>query len=75
MMPWQDLVLSLAQILFLAALLPAMRSTSKPPRVTCLLTAVACLACSVALLSLTLYWSAGMNGCIGICWTVMAVRR
>lgn len=74
-MIWQDLVFGAGQILFAVALIPALRNTTKPPRVTCLLTGGVLCAFAFTFATLTLAWSAATSLVCGAMWLILAAQR
>lgn len=54
-MNWQDILLMLGGFVFAVALIPTLRSAEKPPRSTCILTALVLAAYAVAYVSLDLW--------------------
>lgn len=74
-MSWQELVLTLGQIIFIVALLPSVFTKDKPEIWTSILTGM--VAYSIAVTYTTLHMplaavSAGMNG---VFWTILAVQK
>lgn len=71
-MSWQDAVLAAGQVVFILALLPALLAArEKPPRSSCLVTAVTLFVCSFALGTLELWWSWGAMAVTGGCWLAL----
>lgn len=74
-MTWQDIILGGGQLFFALALLPALASEMKPPRVTCLLTGAALLAFAGTFASLTFWWSASTSLACGGLWLILGMQR
>ena len=70
-----DAVFTVGSLLFIAALLPAVWSESKPPRATCALTAGVLAAFAVTYLTLGLTFSAVTTGMTCCLWTVLLLQR
>jgi hypothetical protein len=71
-MIWQDVVLSIAQIVFFLALLPSvMGALPKPPAIMCLVTAVNLVACAIAQGTLALNGAALATGALALVWAWM----
>ena len=73
-MIWQDLVFGAGQIAFAIALIPALRSATKPPRVTCMLTGGVLCAFALTFTTLSLTWSAATSLGCGAMWLALAVQ-
>ncbi len=74
-MHWQDVVLTIGQIIFIVALFPSILSKDKPALQTSLLTSAVSLSIAVVYLSLAVPFaaiSAAMNGTL---WLVLAVQK
>lgn len=75
-MPWQDIVLSVGQWVFFAALLPAiLGKETKPPLSTSVPTAVIAAIFAFVYTTLTLWISALSSLLVAAAWTVLAVQR
>jgi uncharacterized MnhB-related membrane protein len=74
-MHWQDVVLTIGQIIFIVALFPSILSKDKPALQTSLLTSAVSLSIAVVYLSLAVPFaaiSAAMNGTL---WLVLAIQK
>ena len=74
-MIWQDLVFTGGRFVLALALVPALFARSKPPRVTCVLTAAILTAFSGAFLSLGLSISAAAIGLNALVWWLLLLQR
>lgn len=74
-MSWQDLVFAVASITFSLALIPAMFSRSKPPRSTCLLTAIPLWAFVPTEWSLGLRYATVTGAVTALFWTILLFQR
>lgn len=72
---WQDLAISVAQIVFIMALVPAIIGNEKPPFITSLATGVALLIITASYVSLGLWFSALMCGLATTGWFILAYQR
>lgn len=73
-MSWQDAVFASAQVVFIVALLPAIRSDQKPPFVTCMATMLAMIAILVAVSSLGLWFSTLVTAITATQWCILAYQ-
>jgi len=74
-MIWQDLVMGIGAWMFSIALIPAIRSNSKPPVSTSLLTAGILSTYVVCMATLGLTLSAVSTGATATCWWVLFVQK
>jgi hypothetical protein len=74
-MHWQDIVLTTGQILFIIALLPAIRHTHKPPFSTSILNAVVLFSFAVVYITLSLWFAACTTIVVGILWLFLAIQK
>lgn len=74
-MLWQDLAMSLAQLIFSVSLIPTIREKKPPAFATCISTAIALTFLVVpAVLSLGLYVSTLFNAVCTICWWILVYQ-
>lgn len=78
-MVWQDVVVALANVLFMVSLLHQVRYGFRLRKgtvtlTTSALTAVGLFAVAVAFFTLSLFWSAVATGAAGILWSVLFVQ-
>lgn len=69
---WQDWVMSVGQIVFCVALIPSLRSRSKPDLKTSVLTFLVLFTYLPAQWSLGLYWASAFTLILGIEWLLLA---
>lgn len=74
-MTWQDLVFTIGQALFAAALVPAIASPSKPPRSTCLLTSGVLAIYALTFATMAFWWSSITSLTCSAFWLVLAIQR
>jgi len=74
-MSWQDIVIAICQCVFVLALLPALTSSSKPPRSTCVLTGCTLLVIASTFATLGLTWSTVSSFTAGALWIALALQR
>ncbi len=74
-MRWQDIVISVAQLCFIFAMLPSIRSKDKPATATSIMNVV--LVCTIAacLLTLKLWFSALTALAIAVTWAILAIQK
>lgn len=70
-MVWQDYVIASAQIGFVIALVPTIRSQNKPPKATSLMTVMLLTVITFCLFTLHLYFSSITAFAIDITWAVI----
>ncbi|HEX5744574.1 MAG TPA: hypothetical protein VFX84_03965 [Candidatus Saccharimonadales bacterium] len=73
-MVWQDYVIAVAQIGFVIALIPTLRSKNKPPVATSFMTVVLLTVISFCMLTLHLYFSAITALAIDITWLTIGIQ-
>lgn len=73
-MVWQDYVISFAQIGFIIALIPTLRSKSKPPKATSFMTVALLTIITFCFLTLHLYFSAITAFAIDITWATIGIQ-
>lgn len=74
-MSWQDIVLTIGQFAFMAALIPSLRSEEKPAIGTSLMTASVLFIFAVVNASLELYFAAVTVSLTGALWLVLAWQQ
>lgn len=74
-MIWQDVVVGAGQFIFALSLIPAIRSSRKPPFSTCLITGMMLLAYVIAFITLHLWWSALSCAICAIMWIILALQQ
>lgn len=72
---WQDWVLMLCQIVFILALIPTLRGSSKPEIGTSLTTGATLWVIAVTLATLRLWNGATFTFIAGLLWFVLAEQR
>lgn len=73
-MPWQDVVISIANLASAFALWPSIRSVEKPATRTAAITASALVATTISLLSLGLWISGSLMGFLCSMWFVLVIQ-
>ena len=74
-MIWQDVLLMLGGFGFSIALLPAIKSKEKPPRSTCLITAVILESFCIAYSTLGLWLAFGATALACTMWFILLFQR
>ncbi len=74
-MLWRDLVFSVGSLVFIAALVPTLRATSKPPRSTGLLTGGVLAIYAATYLTMALWYAAATTAILACAWLGVAVQR
>ena len=74
-MQWQDIIISLAQIGFIFALIPSIRSKNKPSLATSVMYASLITLIAFCLLTLELWFSALTAALGATAWVVLAVQK
>lgn len=74
-MTWQDAVLSLCSLIFIIALVPSLRSASKPHVKSCVLTGIPMLAITTVYVSLGLWFSALTAAITAGMWFALAAQQ
>lgn len=73
---WQDVALSVVQFVFVAALIPSMIDKHQKPAIaTSAMNAAGMAVICATYLSLSLWASAAVAGCVGLCWIVLGYQR
>lgn len=70
-MTWQDAVIAAGQLLFIIALIPALRSPYKPPRVTCFITGATLFAFAFTFSTLNLEWATLTAAVCAALWMIL----
>ena len=78
-MVWQDIIITVSQIVFIYALLPQIYSSYKNKKKnisfqTAILTCFGLFATAIAFLTLGFYYSTVMSFISGSCWLVLTVQ-
>ena len=74
-MSWQDIVLTIGQVLFIIALIPSLRSPDKPAIMTSVMTATILFVFSVVDLTLSLTFTSVVVFITGILWAILALQQ
>ncbi len=74
-MVWQDMLIAIGSVGFSLALIPAARSSSKPPRSSCLLTGGILWSYVLAFGTLGLWYSAATTVITACMWTLLFLQR
>ena len=74
-MTWQDIVLSVAQVIFAGALLPSVFGKDKPALTTSLVTGLLLIVLVFTFYTLELWFSAGSTAFLSAVWLVLAVQK
>jgi hypothetical protein len=74
-MRWQDIVISIAQLCFIFAMLPSIRTKDKPAAATSVMNVILVCIIAVSLLTLELWFSALTALAIAATWAVLAVQK
>ncbi len=74
-MHWQDVVLTIGQVIFIVALFPSILSKDKPALQTSLLTAAVALSIAVVYVTLSIPFAAISAALNGALWCVLAVQK
>jgi len=72
---WQDIVFASGQGVFVLALVPALRSRTKPPRSTCLITGSVLALFTFAFASLSFAWSAATSALCAFFWFILFIQQ
>lgn len=75
MSSWQDLVLLIAQIIFIIALFPSILSKDKPAITTSIMNAVVLFIISFVNFTLNLFGALFGLFLVAVCWTILAVQK
>ena len=74
-MSWQDIVLSVAQVIFAGALLPSVFGKDKPALTTSLVTGLLLIVIVFTFYTLELWFSAGSTAFLSAVWFVLALQK
>ena len=72
---WQDIVLSVSNLVFGIALIPSIRGKNKPALSTSLITTIFLSSSLVAYISLALWYTAFTTSINALCWGTLAVQK
>lgn len=74
-MIWQDIVLSVGQLVFILALLPSFLSKDKPALMTSFITGTILCVFAFTFSTLSLWASAISTGCVSLAWFILAFQK
>lgn len=74
-MRWQDIVISVAQLCFIIAMLPSIKSNDKPAVATSVMNVVLVAVIATCMLTLRLWFSAFTALTIASTWAILAVQK
>ncbi len=74
-MSWQDIILTIGQVIFVIALLPSIFSKNKPALSTSVMNAVVLAIMGVVDLTIKLYGTTLGLFAVAICWAILAVQK
>lgn len=74
-MHWQDIVLTIGQIIFIIALVPSILSPDKPALQTSVVTAAVALSIAAVYVTLSIPFAAISAALNGVLWLVLAVQK
>lgn len=74
-MHWQEIVLTIGQIIFIAALFPSILSEDKPALQTSILTSAVAFSIAVVYVTLSIPFAAISAALNGALWLVLAVQK
>ncbi|MGI8419623.1 MAG: hypothetical protein ACR2LN_03175 [Candidatus Levyibacteriota bacterium] len=74
-MHWQDIVLTIGQVIFIIALFPSILSKDKPAFQTSILTSAVSFSISVVYITLNIKFAAISAGINGILWLILAIQK
>lgn len=74
-MRWQDIVISVCQLLFVVAMVPSIRGKDKPALATSLMNVALVMAIAVSLLTLKLWFSTFTALLVAGSWALLAVQK
>jgi hypothetical protein len=74
-MHWQDIVLTIGQIIFIIALIPAVKHKHKPPFSTSVLNGIVLFCFVIVYLSLSLWFAAITTAVVGVLWLTLAMQK
>lgn len=71
---WQDIVLTIGQIIFIIALIPAITHKHKPHFLTGILNAIVLVTFAIVYVTLSLWFAAITTGIVAVLWFVLALQ-
>lgn len=71
---WQDIVLTIGQIIFIIALIPAITHKHKPPFSTGILNAIVLVTFAIVYITLSLWFASVTTGIVAVLWFVLALQ-
>jgi hypothetical protein len=74
-MQWRDIVLTCGQIIFIIALVPAIKHAHKPPFSTSILNTIVLFSFAFVYMTLSLWFAAISTTVVGILWFVLALQK
>lgn len=74
-MHWQDLVLTIGQILFIISLIPSITSKHKPALTTSLISGVVLMLFAATYINLSLVFAAIGTFITGVLWLILAYQK
>ncbi len=74
-MHWQDVVLTIGQIIFIIALFPSIVGKDKPALQTSILTSAVAFSVAIVYITLSVQFAAISAGLNGIFWLILAVQK
>lgn len=74
-MKWQEIILTLGQIIFIIALLPSVFSEDKPEIWTSILTGLVAFSIAITYITLSLPIAAISAGLNTVFWTILAIQK
>jgi membrane glycosyltransferase len=74
-MHWQDIVITCGQIIFIIALVPAIKHAHKPPFSTSILNTIVLISFAFVYVTLSLWFAAVTTAVVGILWFILAMQK
>lgn len=74
-MPWQDIIFSIGQWIFIFALFPSIFGSDKPALISSILTCTILMVYVLVYVSLSLWITAVSVGLLALTWFVLAVQK
>jgi len=74
-MHWQDIVLTAGQVIFIIALIPAIKHEHKPPFATSIINAGVLFGFVVVYISLSLWFASITTTAVGLLWLILAWQK
>lgn len=74
-MHWQDVVITVGQIIFIIALIPAVKHQHKPPFPTSILNAIVLFSFAIVYITLSLWFASITTAIVGFLWLVLALQK